>query len=79
LEKKILKKKQFCFFVFCKNRLPFLFLVLVFIVDAQFPIGDVARLLTFWVDYSESEHLHKEEDDRIEERPGVSRWGHFDA
>jgi hypothetical protein len=48
-------------------------------VDAQFPIGDVAHLLTFWVDYSESEHLHKEGDDRIEERPGVSRWGHSDA
>jgi hypothetical protein len=48
-------------------------------VDAQFPIGDVARLLTFWKDYSESAHLHKEEDYRIEEGPGVSRWGHFDA
>jgi hypothetical protein len=48
-------------------------------VEAQFPIGDVAHLLNFQVDYSESEHLHKEGDDRIEERPGVSQWGYSDA
>jgi hypothetical protein len=52
---------------------------LIISVYAQFPIGDVARLLTFWVDYSESECLHKEEGDRVKERPGVSRRGHSDA
>jgi hypothetical protein len=48
-------------------------------VYAQFLIGDVARLLTFWADYSESECLHKEEDNRVEEKLGVSRRGHSDA
>jgi hypothetical protein len=48
-------------------------------VDAQFPIDDVARLLDFWFECFEYEYLHNEEDNRIEERLGVSRRGHFDA
>ena len=40
------------------------------IVDAQFPTDDVARLLNC---------LHNRKDNRIEERLGVSWWGHSDA
>jgi hypothetical protein len=48
-------------------------------VDAQFLIGDMTRLLDSWFECSECEYLHNEEDNRIEERPGVSRGGHSDA
>jgi hypothetical protein len=48
-------------------------------VDAQFPAGDVARLSDSWDGRSGYEKLHKEEDNRVEERPGVSRRGHSDA
>jgi hypothetical protein len=48
-------------------------------VDTQFPIGDVTRWLNSWFDCSEYGYLHKEEDNKIEERPGVSRRGHSDA
>jgi hypothetical protein len=42
-------------------------------VDAQFPVDDMARLLDSWFERSECEYLHYMEDNRIEERPGVSR------
>jgi hypothetical protein len=48
-------------------------------VDAQFSIDDVARLLDSLFECSRKEYLHNEEDDRIEERPGVSRRGHSDG
>jgi hypothetical protein len=37
-------------------------------IDAQFPPGDVARLLDSWLECSECEYLHNEEDNRIEEK-----------
>jgi hypothetical protein len=55
------------------------FYVIYIFVDTQFPIGDVARLLNSWVDCSERECLHKEEDNRVEERPEVSWRVHSDA
>jgi hypothetical protein len=48
-------------------------------VDAQFSVGDVARLLNSEFECSMCEYLHNEKDNRLEERRGVSRRGHSDA